>query len=169
MVLVEVLEMWPEQRKRRRHSRGTELVQKGRYISKMFLRGDPVILVIRMGPMPGEDDAEYDVMGQRGTPRLDIGRAKMVQLDERRGETHMSHPDHRLLQNPGDGPEAVKEPQDLVASIRDKGGKALREPMTLISFEGPRSMERRIDGMHLKVDKCNEKGTAQHLYTERYL
>ena len=37
MVLVEVLEMWTEQRKRGRQSGRTELVQKGRYISKMFL------------------------------------------------------------------------------------------------------------------------------------
>ena len=92
----------------------------------MFLKGDSVILVIKMGPTPGGDDAESDVMGPRGTPRLDIGRAKMGQLDERRGEMHLLHPDHRLLQDPGDRPEAVKEAQDLVASIRDKGEKALR-------------------------------------------
>ena len=48
MVLVEVLEMWTEQRKKGRHGGRTELVQKGRYISKMFLKGDSVILVIKM-------------------------------------------------------------------------------------------------------------------------
>ena len=88
MVLVEVTEMWTEQRKRGRHSGRTESVQKGRYISKMFLRGDSVILVIRMGPTSGGDDAEYDVMGPRGTPRLDIGSAKTDQLDERE-DTHV--------------------------------------------------------------------------------
>ena len=47
MVLVEVLEMWTEQCKGR-HGGRTELVKKGRYISKMFLKGDSVILVIKM-------------------------------------------------------------------------------------------------------------------------
>ena len=44
--------------------------------------------------MPGGYDAESVVMGLKGTPRLDIGRANMGQLDERRGKTHMLHPDH---------------------------------------------------------------------------
>jgi hypothetical protein len=49
----------------------------------------------------------------------------MGQLDKRRRETHMLHPENRLLQDPGDEPEAVKEPQDLVDSIRDMGETAL--------------------------------------------
>jgi hypothetical protein len=59
----------------------------------------------------------------------------MGQLDERLGETYMSHPVHRLHQDPANGPKAVEELQSLTTSIRDKGEEALREPMMRITFK----------------------------------
>ena len=74
----------------------------------MLLTGNSVILVIKM---PEEDDTVSDVMGPKGTPRLDNARAVMDPLNERRRETHMLHHDHKLHQDPWDGHEAVKTPR----------------------------------------------------------
>ena len=42
---------------------------------------------------------------------------------------------------------------------------AFREPMAMITFEGTRSMESQIDGMHLKVEKMETNVTTkeQHI------
>ena len=90
MVLVEVLEMWTEQRKREKHDGRTELVQKERYIPKMFLKGVSVILIIKMQE---EDDAASVVMGPKEMPGPDNATPDMDTLDERRVETHMFCPD----------------------------------------------------------------------------
>merc|ERR1712216_402455 len=47
MVLENVREMWTEVPKSGKGSKKTKPVNKDRYISKMFLRGDSVILVLR--------------------------------------------------------------------------------------------------------------------------
>ena len=49
MVLEEVTEMWTEQPKTGRSRENAKLVHKDRFISKMFLKEDLVILVIKMG------------------------------------------------------------------------------------------------------------------------
>ena len=77
MVLEEVIEMWTEQRKKGRNRGKTESVNKDRFISKMFLRGDSVILVIKVEPKTEGDNAEYDVTGPGGMPRLELGSATM--------------------------------------------------------------------------------------------
>jgi hypothetical protein len=90
------------------------LVQKGIYISNMFLKGDSVILVIKRQE---EDDAASIVMGPKGMSGLYNAKAEMDPLDERRVKTNMLCPDQRLLQDPGDGPKSVETAQDFVESI----------------------------------------------------
>ena len=90
MVLEEV--MWTEQHKKGRNRGRDELIHKDRFISKKFLRGDSVILVIKLRLETEGDDADYNVTGSEGTPRLELVSATMDQLDERMGETHLSHP-----------------------------------------------------------------------------
>ena len=132
-------------------------MQKGRYISKMFLKGDSVILVIKMQE---EDDAASDVVGPKGAPRVGNARAEMNPLDEGRVETHMLCPDHRLLQDPGDGPKAVKTPKDFVDSIGYEDATAFQDQMLMATTEGTRSMKSQIDGMHSKVDKMEPNVTT---------
>ena len=52
MVLENVKEMWTEVPKTGKGKKKSKPVNKDRYISKMFLRGDSVILVLR-NPMAG--------------------------------------------------------------------------------------------------------------------
>ena len=73
MVLEEVIEMWTEQHKKGRNREKTELVHKDRFISKMFLSGDSVIMVIKLGPETEGDDTDYDVMGPRARPDWNLG------------------------------------------------------------------------------------------------
>ena len=83
--------MWTEQHKKGRNRGRDELIHKDRFISKMFLRGDSVILVIKLRLETEEDDADYNETGSEGMPRLELVSATMEQLDERMGETHLSH------------------------------------------------------------------------------
>ena len=52
MVLENVKEMWTEIPKANKGQKKSKPVNKDRYVSKMFLRGDSVILVIR-NPLAG--------------------------------------------------------------------------------------------------------------------
>jgi len=56
MVLVNVKEMWTEIPKTGKGKKKAKPVNKDRFISKMFLRGDSVILVLRnpLGPTPAQ-------------------------------------------------------------------------------------------------------------------
>jgi small nuclear ribonucleoprotein D2 len=47
MILENVKEMWQEVPKAGRGAKGSQPVAKDRFISKMFLRGDSVILVLK--------------------------------------------------------------------------------------------------------------------------
>ncbi|CAM9296076.1 unnamed protein product [Pylaiella littoralis] len=47
MVLTDVKEMWTEQPKTGKGQKKAKAVNKDRYVSKMFLRGDSVVLVLR--------------------------------------------------------------------------------------------------------------------------
>ncbi|CAM9325245.1 unnamed protein product [Sphacelaria rigidula] len=47
MVLTDVKEMWTEQPKTGKGKKKAKAVNKDRYVSKMFLRGDSVVLVLR--------------------------------------------------------------------------------------------------------------------------
>lgn len=46
-VLTDVKEMWTEQPKTGKGQKKAKAVNKDRYVSKMFLRGDSVVLVLR--------------------------------------------------------------------------------------------------------------------------
>lgn len=46
-VLTDVKEMWTEQPKTGKGKKKAKAVNKDRYVSKMFLRGDSVVLVLR--------------------------------------------------------------------------------------------------------------------------
>ena len=95
---------------------------------------------------------------------LDNTTADMDPLDERRLETHMFCPDHRLLQDPGSGPKAEETPQDLVDSIRYKDVRALQVQVSRTTSEEPRTRKSQIDGMHSEVDKMepNVTTTVKH-------
>ena len=47
MVLLNVKEMWTETRKKGKNKGKRKIINRDRFISKMFLRGDSVILVLR--------------------------------------------------------------------------------------------------------------------------
>ena len=55
MVLVNVKEMWTEQSAKGKGSKkANKSVNKDRFISKMFLRGDSVIIVLKAGTEAGD-------------------------------------------------------------------------------------------------------------------
>merc|ERR1712226_407505 len=57
MVLVDVKEMWTENPKTGKGKKNSKPVNKDRFISKMFLRGDSVILVLK-NPLAAQEDKE---------------------------------------------------------------------------------------------------------------
>jgi hypothetical protein len=128
-------------------------VQKERYIPKMYLKGDSV-------KMQELDNAASIAMGPKMIPGLDNATAEMNALDERRVETHMLCPDHRLLQDPGNGSEVEGRPQYFVDSIGSE------DPGTNIkdSFRGNKIEEKpdRWDA-HKDGTQCKNNG-ATSLY-----
>ena len=113
----------------------TEVVHKNRFISKMFLKGDSVILIIKLRPETEGDGPDYNVMGSEDISRLTLGNATIGQLNEWQGETHPSchgptlHPDPRNIIG------VVIDPQNLMMSARDKGREALPKPMMTMTLE----------------------------------
>ena len=57
MVLVDAKEMWTENPKTGKGKKKSKPVNKDRFISKMFLRGDSVILVLK-NPLAAQEDKE---------------------------------------------------------------------------------------------------------------
>ena len=65
--------MWTEQPKTGRNREKAKLVHKDRFISKMFLKGDSVILVIKLSPEMEGDSANYTVTRSEDMSRLTLG------------------------------------------------------------------------------------------------
>ena len=87
--------MWTEQPKIGRSRENAKLVHKDRFISKMFLKGDSVILVIKMGEEMGTKTegftANYIAVGSEDTymTKMTLENETIGQLDEWLGEMHL--------------------------------------------------------------------------------
>ena len=77
-----------------------DLAHKDRFISKMFLQGDSVILTIRLRPEMEGNGADHNATGPEDISRMTLGSATIGQLDGWQGDTHPSRHDSTLLPDP---------------------------------------------------------------------
>ena len=79
----------------------TKSVDKVRFTSKMSIKEDSVVLIIRLRPEMKEIDTVYTVTGSEDISRMTLGSATIGQLDGWRGETHPSRHDSTFFPDPG--------------------------------------------------------------------
>ena len=96
------METWAEQYHMKKPRVTTESVDKVRFTSKMSIKEDSVVLIIRLRLEIKEINTVYTVTGSEDISRMTLGNATIGQLDGWRGETHPSHHDSTSFQDPHD-------------------------------------------------------------------
>ena len=82
MVLEEVKEMWATEDRVGRGRRTSKPVHRERYLCKMFLRGDSIIIVIKMGEQTFKDSDN----------KKPVALTSLVKQNEEEGEEMMTEP-----------------------------------------------------------------------------
>ena len=100
MVIEEVTETWVEQCKMGKTRKKADLAHKHRFISRMFLQGDSVELIIRLRLEMEGNGADHNTTGPEDISRMTLGSATIGQLAGWQGETHTSRHDSTLHPDP---------------------------------------------------------------------
>ena len=96
MVLQEVMETWAEQCQMGVTKETADLANNDGFISKMFLKGDLVVLILRLRPEIEENDTVNTETGSEDISRMSLGSMTIGQVDGWRAETHLSCHDSTL-------------------------------------------------------------------------
>ena len=158
----------------------------------MFLKGDSVILDIKLRSETEGDSPNYNVTGFEDIPRMALESTTIGQLDERLGETHPSRPHPTFHLDPRNRIRVANDSHNHTMSVRDRRQEVLPVPMMMMTLEETSlcidkpmsvgepdqvtgemgSIARQIEEMHLELYEMDINDTThkQHnIFVQKYI